>query len=795
MSACRGRMIRTIAIRLLRRDRPGALLRIGLAAGAGVLGAACALLAYAHLAPLTPLDRQAPPAGTVIVDRHGAPLLRDASEGVRIPVGLDEIAPIAVDATIAAEDQRFRQHPGVDVLAVASALTDAATGRGQPRGASTLTQQLARLLYLSDSDAPALLRKAREALIALQLEARHPKSELIEAYLNHVYYGRGAHGIEAAARLYFGVSASHLDLAQASYLAGLPQLPSVYGDSAESAGALVRQRYVLDRLAADGVITAGQAAEAARTTLAFVEQGEPALAPHFTTMVDEELARLRPDLAGRPGLIIDTTLDSDLQREAIRSVRAHLSRIAERNAGNGAVVVLDAERGSLLALVGSADFSEERTGQVNMALAPRQPGSALKPFLYAAAFERGDTAATVLLDVPSSFLTPAGSYRPLNYDLRFHGPTPLRVALASSLNVPAVRTLDRIGVDALLRMTARAGLDLSSSEDHGLSLTLGSGEVPLLDLTAAYGALAMGGLRAEPYAIERVHDAATGDLLYERAPRVAERVMTAEHAFLLADILSDPLARAPAFGFGSALETPFPAAVKTGTTSQFRDSWAVGFTPERAVGVWVGNADGAPMIDLPGLAGAAPIWRDVIEAATADRPVLGFTPPETMVEIVVCSPTGLLPGPYCPSPVLEWFIAGTEPTGTETYYLPRADGALVIDPPVEARPWAAQAGARLAGPEDGATETGLAIVQPASGAVLYLAPELARQEALLRVAAPAGAERIEFLVDGVSVGSAQGPDARVVWTLAVGSHRLKVVATLSGGGTATASSRFEVRDQ
>ena len=787
-------MIRTIAIRVLRRDRSGALLRIGLAAGAGALGAACALLAYAYLVPLTPLEQQAPAAGTVIVDRDGAPLLRDASEGVRIPVSLDEIAPIAVGATIAAEDQRFREHSGVDLLAVASALTEAAVGRAQPRGASTITQQLARRLYLSGTDSPALLRKAREALIALQLEARHSKHELIEAYLNHVYYGRGAYGIEAAARLYFGVSARQLDLAQASYLAGLPQLPSVYGG--ESAAARTRQRYVLDRLAADGVITPQQASSAARTPLAFAGAGEPALAPHFTTMVDEELARLRPDLAGQPGLIIETTLDSALQREATRSLRGHLSRIRDRNAGNGAVVALDTASGALLALVGSTDFSEERTGQVNMALAPRQPGSALKPFLYAAAFERGYTAATVLLDVPSSFLTPVGSYQPLNYDLRFRGPTSLRVALASSLNVPAVRTLDRIGVDALLEIAGRAGLEgLAEFEDHGLSLTLGSGEVALLDLTAAYGALAAGGLRAEPYAIERVLDAATGELLYERARGTRERVVTAEHAFLLADILSDPLARAPAFGFGSVLETPFPAAVKTGTTSQFRDSWAVGFTPERAVGVWVGNADGAPMIDLPGLAGAAPIWRDVIEAAAADRPVLGFTPPETMVAVTVCSPTGLLPGPHCPSHVREWFIAGTEPVETETYYLPRADGALAIDPPAEARPWAARAGVRLAKHEDGASEAGLTIVQPAQGAVLYIAPELARQEALLRAAAPAGAEQIEFRIDGVSVGSASGPDARVVWTLAVGVHRLEVVATLSGGDTTTASAQFEVQDR
>ena len=355
----------------------------------------------------------------------------------------------------------------------------------------------------------------------------------------------------------------------------------------------------------------------------------------------------------------------------------------------------------------------------------------------------------------------------------------------------------RIGVDALLEIADRAGLEgLAEFEDHGLSLTLGSGEVPLLDLTAAYGALAAGGLRAEPYTIERVLDAATGELLYERARGTRERVVTAEHAFLLADILSDPLARAPAFGFGSVLETPFPAAVKTGTTSQFRDSWAVGFTPERAVGVWVGNADGAPMIDLPGLAGAAPIWRDVIEAAAADRPVLGFTPPETMVAVTVCSPTGLLPGPHCPSHVREWFIAGTEPVETETYYLPRADGALAIDPPAEARPWAARAGVRLAKHEDGASEPGLTIVQPAQGAVPL---HRARTRAAGGAAARGRGRRVRTKSNSASTAcpwaAHPGRTRGVVWTLAVGVHRLEVVATLSGGGTATASAQFEVQDR
>lgn len=766
--------------------------RVGLSAAAVTVGLAGALVAYAFLAPLDPIEEKAPVAGTLIVDRQGMPLVRDATEGVRIPVALDDIAPIVVKATIAAEDKRFRSHIGIDPLAVARALGDATTSTSRPRGASTITQQVARELYLDDG-APALLRKAREALTAFQLEARYPKSALIEAYLNQVYYGRGAYGIEAAARLYFGVSARNLDLTRASYLAGLPQLPGVYGE--EPAAARARQRYVLDRLVATGAITAAQADEAATTPLGFAETTEPALAPHFTLMVEEELTAVRPDLTGRPGLVIETTLDATQQREASRSLQAHLGRVADRNAGNGAVVVLEAESGAVVVLVGSADFSAEDTGQVNMAVALRQPGSALKPFLYGAALEQGYTAATPLLDVPSGFATPEGSYRPTNFDHRFRGPTPLRTALASSLNVPAVRTLDDIGIAAFLEVAGRFGLrDFGPADSYGLAVVLGAAEVRLLDLTAAYGALAAGGLRAEPYTIERVRVAATGEVLYEREARPQERAMSAGHAFLLADILSDPFARAPAFGFDSPLDTPFPAAVKTGTTSGFRDSWALGFTPEHAVGVWVGNADGESMVNLPGLEGAAPIWRDVMIAVSADRPERSFEPPPSLLAVTVCAPTGLLPGPHCPSPMREWFIAGTEPREVESYYLPAADRHLVIDPPVEARAWAAQAGLRLAQAEDGAAGKGLTIVQPARGAVLFLAPELPAQEVVLRVSAPATAERIEFFIGGESVGSATGPDAQLIWELNPGMHTLRVVAILANGGTETASTRFEVRE-
>ena len=714
--------------------------RIALLATRVALGAVLALFLYAHLAPLDPIESRAQVPGTVVLDANDVLLDRDVASGILIPITLDQVAPIMVAATLSAEDQRFYQHPGVDPLALARA---ASNYRSQPSGASTITQQLARRLYLQDTSLPLPLRKAREALIAVQLEANYSKDELLTAYLNNVYYGRGAYGVEAAARVYFGVSARRLDLAQASFLAGLPQLPASYGAPNDLASARLRQRYVLDRLVARGEVTVDAASEAAAHELRFAPAEPEPLAPHFVQFVLDELRRERPDLAGQPGLIIETTLDAGLQRDAVQAVRLRLADLEDKGAGNAAVVVIEPSSGAILGMVGSADFAAERDGQINMALAPRQPGSALKPFLYAASFERGYTAATSVLDVPTTFETPSGPYTPINYDRYFHGPVPVRVALASSLNVPAVRTLDRIGIEAFLELAHRVGLrTLDATEAYGLSLTLGGGEVRLLDLTAAYGGIANGGKLASPYAIARVRDAG-GRVLFERESPTPAQVLQPEHAFLLADILSDPAARLPAFGERSPLETAFGAAVKTGTTSGFRDNWTVGFTPDRVVGVWVGNADQRSMRNISGVDGAAPIWRDVIGAAMEDLPRRDFARPPGLVQAAVCAPTGLAPGPDCPSPGLEWFVAGTEPTVAESYFVREKSGEIAINPATEARAWSIDARLRLASAQD-ARDQSVHIVSPPRGAVLYLAPELAEQRLLLRASVPAGVERVEF---------------------------------------------------
>src|SRR5436309_3367514 len=518
--------------------------------------ASLSLTAYARFAPLDAPESRGAVPGTVVLDARGNVLERDASAGLRIPTTIDHVAPRMLQATISAEDRRFLGHFGVDPIAIARALNSSA-----PSGASTITQQLARRLYLADDSSPLALRKAHEALIALQLEANRSKAEILQLYLNDVYYGRGAYGVEAAARMYFGIGAANLDLAHAAYLAGLPQRPSEY-DSVIDAAAHARQTYVLGRMVDDGWITRAQADAASVERIDILPLSLPPIAHQFVAFARAELARLRPDLAGRDGLVIETTLDAGLQSESERLVRLRLATLRDRNATDAALVAVEPGTGRIVAWVGSAtDGDPAHGGDIDMARTPRQPGSALKPFLYAAAFEHGYTAATPLLDVPSTFATSDGPYTPANFDRSFHGIVPLRVALASSLNVPAVRTLDAIGLDSMLEITHRFGLStLDDVASYGLSFTLGSGQVRLVDLTNAFAAFGAGGVLAQPFAIERVSDA-SGRILFAHAAVAGQRVVSAEHAYVITDILSDPEARIPGFRGVTPFEVPFPAAV------------------------------------------------------------------------------------------------------------------------------------------------------------------------------------------------------------------------------------------
>ena len=754
----------------------GRILRVAVI---GLALVATAAVAYARFAPLDEPRMRLVLPGTAVLDAQGMVLERGTRDGFRIPVRLDQVAPRLLQATIAAEDRRFLGHIGIDPIAMARAL---ATIGSQPSGASTITQQLARRLYLAGDARPILARKADEARIALELEARYSKAEILSLYLNDVYYGRGAYGIEAAARIYFGISARNLDLAPAAYLAGLPQRPSEYADAA----ALARQRHVLGRMVDDGWVARTEADRALAQVIAVLPDVTASPAPAFVAYAMSELARVRPDLAGRDGLIIETTLDLSLQAESERLARLRLAALVDRNVTDAALVAIQPRTGRIVVMVGGATDGDPRHGgAINMATTPRRPGSALKPFLYAAAFERGYTPSTALLDVPTTFQTAEAQYAPLNYDRAFHGVVPLRVALASSLNVPAVRTLDAIGLDAMLEMLQRVGLrSLDETETYGLGLALGGGEVTLLELANAYASLATGEL-AVPYAIERVRDSA-GRVLYEHGSAVPRRVLSTQHAYLITDILSDPDARIPGFGGVTPFDLPFEAAVKSGTSTGFRDNWTVGYTPDLAVGVWAGNADGTPMQDVSGVEGAGPIWHDAMMAAALSRPLSPFTVPSGLVRATVCAPTGLLPGPSCPSPVRELFVAGTVPTTIERYWSRGPGGELVIDPPLEARAWARDAGLALA-VDDSAAQ--LRIATPVSGSTFYLAPELAANELVIRVLARTAGQLVVEM-DGRQIGVVSGEDARLAWTLTRGAHTLRVRAVETG---ASATVTFEVR--
>ncbi len=633
---------------------------------------------------------------TRILDRNGNVLyeILDPNAGRRTYVPLSKISPLLVAATIATEDKGFYSHPGYDIFAILRALWQNYTQGEIVSGASTIPQQLARALLLSPEERTqrTYLRKAREIILAAEITRRYSKDEILELYLNEIYYGNLAYGIEAAAETYFGTTADRLTLAQAAFLAGLPQSPAVYDVYTNPEAAFRRQQDVLLLMVRasleQGCIRvsnspqpvcvdaemAAQAAKEIRST-SFRAPQITMRYPHWVNYVRQMLEeQYDAQTIYRSGFTVYTTLDPALQDVAQSIVRAQVQALADRHVTNGALVAIRPATGEILAMVGSADFYNEAiSGQVNMAISPtRQPGSSIKPITYVAAFEKGWTPATLIWDVPSEF-PPSGDpndprppYKPVNYDGKFHGAVTVRSALANSYNIPAVKALQFVGIyddpttpqkDGMIAMAERLGITSLTRPDYGLSLTLGGGDVSLLEMTAAYAVFANGGKRVPPVAILRITDR-EGRILYEYQPPQGEQVIRAEHAFLISSILSDNEARAPMFGRNSVLNLPFPAAAKTGTTNDFRDNWTLGYTPDLAVGVWVGNADYTPMQGVSGVSGAGPIWAQFMQSAvpyvTGGKP-RGFTPPPGIVERVICALSGTEPSQWCRDQRTEFF--------------------------------------------------------------------------------------------------------------------------------------------
>jgi penicillin-binding protein 1C len=639
---------------------------------------------------------------TRILDRNGNLLyeILDPNAGRRTYIPLDKISPYVVAATIATEDKGFYSHPGFDLFAIIRAFWQNATSGETISGASTITQQVARALLLTpdERNQQSYSRKMREAILAAEITRRYSKNDILELYLNEFNYANLSYGIEAAAETYFNKSAGDLTLAEASFLAGLPQAPSVYDIFTNRDATLQRHQQVLILMYqlsqetnciyvsnSPQKICVGVTEAAMAASEIDKYQFQPPYAnmryPHWVQFVRSQLElQYDPQLIYRSGFTVTTTLDPGLQDQAQQLVSNQVASLADLHVTNGALVSIRPATGEILAMVGSADFYNANiSGQVNMATSQtRQPGSSIKPITYAAAFEKGWTPATLIWDVPSEF-PPSGNpndprepYKPVNYDGKFHGPVTVRTALANSFNMPAVKTLQFVGIydnpdtaesEGMIGMARRLGLTSLTRDDYGLALTLGGGEVSLLEMTGAFSVFANGGRRIPPVAILKITDY-SGKVIYEYQPPAGEQVIRTEHAYLISSILSDNEARAPMFGRNSVLALPFPVAAKTGTTNDFRDNWTLGYTPDVAVGVWVGNADYTPMQNTTGLTGAAPIWSQFIQIAiqqlTGGNPT-PFYRPAGIVDTVICTISGTEPSPFCPNQRNEVFASDQPP--------------------------------------------------------------------------------------------------------------------------------------
>jgi 1A family penicillin-binding protein len=628
---------------------------------------------------------------TKISDRNGELLYNIYHDENRTPIKLSDVPEHVKQATIAIEDKDFYKHQGFDIAGIARSAFKLIIHRQIEGGGSTLTQQLVKNALLTSDQ--SIIRKIKELILAVQVERAYSKDQILEMYLNEIPYGGTAYGIEAASNLYFGKHASELNLSEASLLAGLPQRPSVYSPyGSQPERARVRQKEVLRRMVEDKYITQEQSDQAANQELTYrTSRNELGFkSPHFVLYVKEKLEeQFGSKLVEQGGLRVTTTLDYKLQEQAEKIVKDEVSKLSSAKVGNGAAVVIDPKTGQILSMVGSKDYFGEslpagcKSGvtcvfepNVNVSTQERQPGSATKPINYAKGIEKGYGANFVLMDVKTVFPGGAGlpQYIPVNYDGQFRGPVQVRYALGNSLNIPAVKMLALVGVKDVLDLGYRMGLTTweptaQNISSVGLSLTLGGREVKLIDLTSAFGVFANKGLEMDPVSILKVEDN-KGKVLYEYKQPDGKRVLDEGISFIISDILSDNGARTAAFGSNSVLNVPGrTVAVKTGTTDQKRDNWAIGYTPSRVVGVWVGNNDNTVMSPsiASGVTGASPIWNKIMIKALEGMPNESFQKPGNVIQVDV---DGLMTGqPKEGSPTRkEYFVGGSEPRSQASAY-------------------------------------------------------------------------------------------------------------------------------
>ena len=677
------------------------------------------------------------PSDGFLLDRRGAPLQEvraDFRERVLPWVPLAEVSPALVAAVLRSEDKRFFRHPGVDGIALLSAAADA-LGGGRARGASTVTMQLAGLLGPGSNGrgrearrrgaGGRLLAKARQARAALRLERSWTKAEVLEAYLNRAPFRGELRGIAAAARGIYGKEPGGLDRAESAVLACLLRSPNAAPDVVAR-----RAAGLSAALGWDAASAAAAATSAGRLRVPYTLPPRQALAPHAARIL-----RLGP------GERVVSTIDAEIQEFAAEALARRIAALSGQNVRDGAALVVANDTGEILAYVGSAGPAS-KSPQVDGVRARRQAGSTLKPFLYGAAFDRRLlTPASLLSDSPLDVPTERGLYAPQNYDREFRGPVTARAALASSLNVPAVRTILLLGPDEMARRLADFGFELpGDGEDYGASLALGSADVTLFELVSAYRALADGG-RWRPLTLRPPGVAPA-------RPGEARRASSREAAFLVSDILSDRGARGEAFGLYNPLTTPFWSAVKTGTSKDMRDNWCVGYSDRYTVGVWAGNFSGEPMWDVSGVSGAAPAWSEIMLRLHAGRPGRAPAPPPGVAKRRVAFPGG-------PAEVRdEWFLSGTEPP---------AAVIAAAEPPAGG------------------------IRYPVDGTIVAIDPDIPEGRQLVFFEAEGREAGRSWELDGVPLGPA---DAPYPWKPAPGSHRLALV---DRGGARVDAVSFQVR--
>jgi len=640
---------------------------------------------------------------TKIYDRTGEHLLwevYDPHGGNRQVVELEQISIHLRNATIALEDKSFYENPGVDLRGIARAAYLILQSGEIQGGGSSITQQLVKLVAIDPEERfeQSYERKIKEAILAVELSNRYDKDTILEWYLNTINYGRRAYGAQAAAAEYFGKDVSQLTIAESAMLAMLPNAPALYDPYTRPEEAVARQHIVLERMEQEGYITAEAHQQALVEPVLdglvpYGVQTSDFKAPHFTNYVVQLLEETYgTDLLYRGGLTVYTTLDYELLLKQEEIAQAHIASLQADgvDASNAAMVTINPRTGEILTMMGSIDYNnEEIDGNINMALAPRQPGSSVKPYTYLTALANGYTPASMVWDVRTVFDDyPNPPYVPENYDRTYLGPVLLRDALALSLNIPAVKIMDLVGIDKVVDMMHSLGMNTLRKDQVGLALTLGGGEVRLLDHVYAFGVMANSGVMVgepvpelerrpgyrelNPAAILRIVDAKGTELYSYRLPD-RRQIISPQLAYLMQHMMSDNQARIPAFGDENKLTLPDrPVAAKTGSTNDFRDGWTLGFTPQYVTGVWVGNADYRDMgdTDAPGSKTAAPIWQQVMMLLHEGLPVEAFPVPSGIVQTPVCVKSGMLPTSSCQEVKNEIFIEGTQPTTPDTLYQP-----------------------------------------------------------------------------------------------------------------------------